>query len=61
MENKAIPYPVEEEKIIQEYCITCRLRQGGFRGHEGTDCLDCYSVLRNGMVDVANIERYKIR
>jgi len=59
MVTKAIEYPVDQESIVQTYCIACRLLQGELRGREGTDCIECYSVLRSGMVDVATIERYK--
>jgi hypothetical protein len=55
-------YPVSEETIVQEYCIGCRLRQGGYRDRrEAEDCLDCYITLREGMMPVDTLERYKIR
>jgi hypothetical protein len=57
----AMPYPISEETIVQDYCMGCRLRQVASNDQERRDCTDCYTTLRNGMEDVGTIERYKIK
>jgi hypothetical protein len=52
-------YILDEDEIINKYCIECVLLAGGMNPRQRNDCYECFNSLRIGQERVDITIRYK--
>lgn len=59
MKRIDMKYVIDQDVIIQDYCMECMLLAGGVNPRQRNDCVECYSSLRMGMEQVDITQKYK--